>query len=271
MTQERRSASQEPPSSAFQNIYQSYFQTLRWSRLAMAAFWTMAFLFFLWAIPWLPAGMSVEDYSGPVIFTFSLLGGCVLLGGVAITLRSLAWRRRQALAALTTAYDRTAGLHNRRYFLEQVEAECKRSAETGEPFALVLFDLGLAPERGREPEAEVVAGLVHAAGAVLARSSRLSDIMAAMSRTELAVLMPRVSLEDVSRMAWRLGSILHQEMESHLRETRYCLSIRIGMATPFGHDVADSGVLLREAREALTPYSFHRGSQAGEDPQDNAA
>lgn len=262
MTQQPDSVSQEPLCSAFQNMHRSYFQALRWSRLAMAALWTIAFLFFLWAIPWLPSGMSVEEYTSPVIFTFSLLGGCIVLGGVAITLRSLMWRRRQALVAWTTAYEKTTSLRNRRYFLEQLALECERSAETEEPFALVLFDLALTPERGGEPEAEVLAKMMHTVGDVLAKQSRLSDIMAVIGRTELAVLMPGVSPGDTSRVAWRLGSILCREIDTDLREARYRLALRIGMATSFGHNVADAWVLLREAGEGLTPLSLEGGPQA---------
>jgi GGDEF domain-containing protein len=235
----------------------------------MVAFWTLAFLFFLWAIPWLPAGMSVEDYTGPVIFTFSLLGGCILLGGVAITLRSLAWRRRQALVAWTTVYEETTGLRNRRYFLERVGMECERSVQT-HAFALVLFDLTLTPEQGGEPEAEALTHLMRAAGDVLAKHTRLSDIVAVISRTELAVLTPGVSPEAASRAAQRLGLILGLGMENTLGKAGYRLGLRVGVAG-FGPDAADAGSLLRAARTRLTPISLEGDPQAGETAQADAA
>jgi diguanylate cyclase (GGDEF)-like protein len=254
----------------FQSLYGSYFQTMRWSRLAMAAFWTVSLLFFLWAIPWLPAGMSVEDYTGPVIFTFSLLGGCVLLGGVAITLRSLAWRRRQALVALTTVYEETTGLRNRRYFLERVALECERSVETKASFAVILFDLALTPEQGGESEEEALVKLMRSAGEVLAKHSRLSDIVAVIGRTELALLASGVSPQAATRAAHRLGYILGRDMETALGKARYQLGLRVGVA-PFGSDTGDAGSLLRAARTGLTPVSLEGSPQAGETAQADAA
>lgn len=270
MSEQRDSTSWEPRSSAFQNLYRSYFQTLKWSRLAMAAFWTVVFFFFLWALPWLPAGMSAEDYTGPVIFTFSLLGGCILLGGVAITLRSLAWHRRQALVAWTTVYEETTGLRNRRYFLERVGLECERSAGTGVSFAVVLFDLTLTPEQGGEPEAETVTEIMRTAGDVLAKHTRLSDIVAVIGRTELAVLTPGVSAQAASSTAQRLGLILGLGMETTLDKAGYRLALSLGVA-PFGPDVPDAGSLLREARARLAPVSLEGGSQAAEASQADAA
>jgi diguanylate cyclase (GGDEF)-like protein len=236
----------------------------------MAAFWTMAVFFFLWAIPWLPAGMSTEDYSGPVIFTFSLLGGCILLGGATITLRSLAWRRRQALVALTTVYEETTGLRNRRHFLERVALECERYAETGTAFALVLFDLNLTPEQGGEPEAEALTKLMHSAGEVLAKHSRLSDMVAVIGRTELALLASGVAPQAATRAAHRLGSILGRDMESNLAKAGYRLGLKVGVA-PFGPEAGDAGSLLGMARERLSPIPLEGGPEAAGTAQAGAA
>jgi len=250
-------------------LYQSYFLTLRWSRLAMVAFWTLAALFFLWAIPWLPAGMSVEDYSTEVAFTFFLLGGCVLLGGVAITLRTLAYRRRQALVAWTTVYDETTGLRNRRYFLERLRLECEQAAKRRSHFALILF--ALRPANGCSPrDAHSTATALRSAGQVLASQTRLSDMVAVIGPRELVVLTPGLEPDAAEPAAHRLGRILLREVKGWADKPDQRPTLRVGVAV-FGGETTEPGALLRAARSHLVPIAGESEPPASVQPQQDAA
>ena len=55
----------ESPSS----IYKSYFRTLFLSRLALLAFWACFAYFIVWAIPWIPGGLTAGDYSLELLAT----------------------------------------------------------------------------------------------------------------------------------------------------------------------------------------------------------
>jgi diguanylate cyclase (GGDEF)-like protein len=232
-------------------LHHAYSLALRWSRLAMAAFWTLALLFFLWAIPWLPAGMSAEDYSTQVAFTFSLLGACVLLGGVAMTLRALAYRRREALVAWTTVYDETTGLRNRRYFLERLRLECEQAAERSSDFALILF--ALKPTGGAPAQQDQgSAAALRSAGKVLASHTRIGDMVAVIGPRELAVLTPGLGTGTAELTAHRLSRILLREVEGWADDPQKRSGLRVGVAV-FGGETTEPAALLRAARSQLVP------------------
>ncbi|MGB6837849.1 MAG: diguanylate cyclase [Dehalococcoidia bacterium] len=250
-------------------LYRSYFLALRWSRLAMVAFWTLAALFFLWAIPWLPAGMSVEDYSTEVAFTFSLLGACILLGGVAITLRIFAHRRRQALVAWTTLYDETTGLRNRRYFLERLKLECEQAAERRSQFALILFALEPVHERSPRQDQSTTAAL-RSAGQVLASRTRLSDLVAVIGPRELVVLTPGLGPDAAEPAAHRLGRILLREVKGWADKPDQRPTLTVGVAV-FGGETTEPGDLLRAARSHLVSIAGESEPPASVQPKQDAA
>ncbi len=250
-------------------LHQSYFLTLKWSRLAMAAFWTVAVLFFLWAIPWLPAGMSVEDYSAQVAFTFSLLGGCALLGGAAMTLRAIAHRRREALVAWTTVYDETTGLRNRRYFLERLRLECEQAAERSSDFALILF--ALRPTGGPSVQQDQsTAAALRSAGKVLAGHTRLSDMVAVIGPRELVVLTPGLGPGVAEPTAHRLSRILLREVEEWADKPQKHPGLRVGVAV-FGGETTEPAALLRAARSQLVPILGESELPAAVQPQRDVA
>jgi diguanylate cyclase (GGDEF)-like protein len=269
MSQNPESTSVGPRVGPIAQLYQSYFRALRWSRLSMAAFWTVAVLFFLWAIPWLPGGMSVEDYSPGVIFTFSVLGSCILLGGFAITLRTLAHRRRQALVAWTTVYDETTGLRNRRYFLERLRLECEQAAERRSHFGVILF--AFEPAHGGSPrEAQSTTAALRSAGQVLASQTRLSDIVAVIGPRELVVLTPGLGLGAAEPTAQRLGRVLFRKVEGWADKPDQQPTLRVGVAV-FGGETTEPGDLLRAARSHLVPIGGESEPPAAVQPQQDVA
>ncbi|MDH5200937.1 MAG: diguanylate cyclase, partial [Candidatus Bathyarchaeota archaeon] len=191
------------------------------------------------------------------------------LGGVAITLRTLAHRRREALVAWTTVYDETTGLRNRRYFLERLRLQCEQAAERRSHFALILF--ALKPADGRSPrEDQSTTAALRSAGKVLASHTRLSDMVAVIGPRELVVLTPGLGPDIAEPTAHRLGRILLREVKGWADKPEQQPALRVGVAV-FGGETTEPGALLRAARSHLVPIAGQGEPPASVQPQQDAA
>lgn len=244
MDEQVRASTPDPSPGAGSHIYRSYFRALKWSRLAMACFALLAALFVLWAIPWVPGGMSTEDYNEEVVLTFYLLGASIAAASVAVTFRILAAKRRAALMAWVAVYDEATGLYNRRYFMERVALECQRAALQDAAFSILLF--AVVPSRaGEEGSARVTAEAMRMAGDRLALETRPTDLVGMAGPAELVVFAEGATRQAAWRVAQRLG-------ESVTRRIDPGLEVLVG-AAQFGSRLSDPDELLQAARASLTP------------------
>lgn len=128
--------------------------------------------------------------------------GCVL-GDVVERMRDEAERER--VAAVT---DELTGLHNRRYFTEQLVSAMANAKRHGEPLSCVMFDIDhfkSVNDTWGHAHGDVVLQVV----ARLARASvRAGDIVARVGGEEFVVLLPRCAYHDAVRRADELRSIV---------------------------------------------------------------
>ena len=212
------------------------------------AFWVATAYFFVWAIPWfravpwLPGGLSEEDYTEQVTLTLIFGGLCVILGVGTLILREHLRRTREALLAWTTVYDETTGLYNRRYFFDRLSLECERARRQGATFSLILMRFEHSAGHGRGPSS----GALRRLGAALTRTMRSNDLVALLGGNELAVVAMGVPRKSAPQVVDRLKNAL----QGSLVDSGVHLSLRLGVAT-YGARCRDPSALLRSARHSL--------------------
>jgi len=233
----------ETPQRSGVSLHQRYYALLRRSRFLVVAFWTAMLYFLFWAIPWLPGGLSEEDYTRQVTLTLGLGSVCAALGVGALVVREHLRRTREALLAWRTVYDDATGLYNRRYFYDRLSLECERARRQGATFSLILMRL----EHGTGPGCGPSAGALRRLAAALARAARSNDLVAQLGGGELAVVVMGASSKMVPQVADRLRSAL----EGSLVDSGHRLNLRLGAAT-YGARARHPSTLLREARRSLS-------------------
>jgi len=100
--------------------------------------------------------------------------------------------------------DGLTGVKTRRFFLESVQAEWKRSARAGRPFSLVLMDLDRFKEINDEMghlEGDLVLARV---GRLLEQKCRQSNVVARYGGDEFVILMPETGVEQAHTLSERL-------------------------------------------------------------------
>jgi len=241
----------ESENRVYSRLSGSYAFALKWSRLTAAGFAVAAALFLVWVTPWMQVGMRPQDYNGKVVFTLLLLTVAFSLATLSLLLRGVAAKRRQTLAAWSAVFDQTTGLHNRRFFIDRLTLECDRGdSQIG--FALLLFRFEVverAGSPGRPPRPDVL----RAAGHLLAREARSSDVVAVMSRTDLAVLATPVDQQSTNRLLDRFEQVLaSQLLAAQQWERKGQVTIQAGLAC-YGASGTEPLHLLDAARESLHP------------------
>jgi diguanylate cyclase (GGDEF)-like protein len=100
--------------------------------------------------------------------------------------------------------DGLTGVKTRRFFLESVQAEWKRSARAGRPFSLVLIDLDRFKEINDAMghlEGDLVLARV---GRLLEQKCRQSNVVARYGGDEFVILMPETGVEQAHTLSERL-------------------------------------------------------------------
>jgi diguanylate cyclase (GGDEF)-like protein len=225
------------------NPHRRYHTLLRRSRLTVLAFWAAMAYFLFRAIPWLPGGLSEDDYNAQLTATLVLGGVCAALGIGALVFRENLRRTREAVLAWSTVYDDTTGLYNRRYFYDRLALECERARRQSTTFSLILMRLehSAGSKRGPSPSA------LRRLAAALTRAARSNDLVALLGGNELAVVAMGVSGKALSPVADRLKTAL----EGSLNDSGERLDLRLGVAS-YGSRSRHPSVLLRAARQSLS-------------------
>ncbi len=244
---------------AYSRLTGSYTFASKWSRLTFVGFGAAALVFVAWITPWVGLGMQPQDYSPNVVFTLLLLTTCGALAGISMLLRNIATKRKEAMVAWTSVFDEVTGLRNRRFFGDRLSMECERSGDRN--FGVLLFEFELQ-DRGstdrRAPRPEVL----RAAGHLLTRETRNSDVVAVLSRSDLAVLATPLDPGSLTRLLQRIGRVLLAELPDIQRpEPNGKVGIKMAIAC-YGIDGTDPLHLLRAARESLRPLESAARGQA---------
>jgi diguanylate cyclase (GGDEF)-like protein len=239
------------PEHGYREVRRSYLTATRWSRFAMGAFWILFAAFLLWAVPVFPWGMSSADYSPQVLAGLILLGACPGVTAIALLSRSIAAQRREALVAWGSIHDRTTGLRNREFFLERLKLQCELGRDLKEYQAsLMLVTVEEKPRDGRKAQ-PVTDEVFRRIAAHVARQLRPSDLLAAISTTELAILVAAGSEVTLAAVASRIEHSLEMRIRGLIGEAARQLVVRIGCAS-FESDAPEPEAMLESARSSLT-------------------
>ena len=238
------------------SLYKSYFRALYLSRVALLAFWACFAYFVVWAIPWVPGGLSPSDYSLELITTLVVAGSCMFLGLITATLRSTVRQKREALVAWTAVYDETTGLHNRRYFYDRLSLECERSQRHGIPFSILLLEVRYpGPRKGRRAVRANRAALQPAAELVK-NLTRSTDLVALISEGEFAVLLAGAQQEVARQLAERVRQSVNAVLPKLAAgdDPAAVAVAEVGVGT-YGKDGTTPEALIEAAQSALSSPS----------------
>jgi GGDEF domain-containing protein len=223
------------------SIHRSYYAWLRLSRLAMAGFAITAVLFFLWAIPWLPSGMSTSDYTPEMAFTMYLIGGTALLGLTGLAFNHLAHRRQATLMAWSAVYDQKTGLYNRAYLYNLLSLECDRSLESKSAFSLLVFQF--------HGGSSVTPDSLRSLAEVIRRTIRSTDVVALLSDSELAVLALDLRKKQRTALIAKLDKLILGSLPKFTGSKD--VQVLTGAAT-YGADGEEPGAIIQAARSSAT-------------------
>ena len=168
---------------------------------------------------------------------------------VARTLEALLMAHRRSQQRVYS--DPLTGLHNRRFFENQLGLELERSLRTGQPLALLFVDLDhfkrVNDERGHEVGDLV---LQHAARLMLQHLRRIDQVFR-WGGEEFALLLPGTGRDDAMHTADRLRGVIERTPLILPGDGRVPLTVSIGVALAPEHAQGGERALLRHADQAL--------------------
>jgi diguanylate cyclase (GGDEF)-like protein len=176
----------------------------------------------------------------------------MILGLIAVNLRSQARHKREALVAWTAVYDETTGLYNRHYFYERLSLECERSQRHSIHFALVILEMRY-PQCGLDHRAVQANRAALRPAAELVKSlTRTTDVVAMLSEREFAVLLVGAREDVAAQMGERLRQSVNARLPSLLASSDPSVwpTVEAGVAI-YGDGGCTPESLLDAARAAL--------------------
>lgn len=239
---------------AFNRVYKSYHRVSRWSRILTVILWALVLVVFLWLVPWLPFGLSPNDYSLEVTLALVLLGMCPAITAVVLLTKGTVKQRREALAAWSSIHDGQTGLRNKEYFLERLKVQCQLGRELTEyrlGVILVKVEEALEDGKGMGPPDEKVFRLL---GMSISNQMRPADLVAAIGETEIGILVSAASPAGLEIVSERMRRSLHKELETMTGRRGSRLMIEMGVALE--EKEAEPQSLLDAARASLKVISI---------------
>ncbi len=239
------------------SLLQEYNRAKAFRRAMLYIFFTVFVLTVFWAIPWLPYGLSVQDYNRrtELLVALGLMASISAFG--AVYMRDVSQRFEQTLLTWTTVHEGLSDLRRREYFYERVVIECQRAKTTGTTFAVIAL-------RFRKVEAEASPEMLATALHAIEPHLGVNDRVAALASHEIGIMSFNVEAEPMRFLAKRLEDVLAEAVAggdaSH---------ISVGWAV-YGVDGVEAGPLVGMARMRLqknatvaaVPQTPSNGAQA---------
>ena len=227
------------------SIHQGYYRWLRLSRLAMAAFFALALMFLIWAMPWANTGLDADDYTPELAFTVYLLGSTAIFGLLSLTFKELARRSKESLMAWSAVYDIGTGLHNRTYMYDRISLECARAERGGDVFSVITLQILIASSHLETAVSLSKEALLDIADTVDSLTHP-ADLVARLSGSELGIVAIGVDKDNRRAIVERLRSAIAADLPRVLGGPS-ASEVKAGVAT-FGIDGKDSAALVKAAR-----------------------
>jgi GGDEF domain-containing protein len=220
-------------------LLRSYQKAQFWRRLILAAFFTVFVATILYTIPWLPYGLTEEDYNHQVQFMVILMLMAVCLGFAAVYLRDIGNRVEQTMLTWNTVNDGLSDLRRREYFFDRIVLECSRAALTHQPFTIVALRLTVP----QSTDSEKIARSIKALEPVV----REYDCLSSLGPHEIAVLAHGIGQDEAPVLANNLAQLVTEAFPEIPVKDDEVIS---GYAV-FDVDANDAGALIGIARERL--------------------
>jgi hypothetical protein len=235
-------------------LLRSYEKAQFWRRLIIAAFFTVFVATILYTVPWLPYGLTTDDYNDQVQFMVILMLMAVCLGFAAVYLRDIGNRVEQTMLTWNTVNDGLSDLRRREYFFDRIVLECSRAGLTNDRFTIVTLRLTVP----LSSDTEKITRAIKALEPVV----REYDCLSSLGPHEIAVLAHGIGEDEAPVLANNLAQLVtgaYPEMPVTDDE------VVSGYAV-FDVDSNDAGTLIGIARERLM-----RNRQKAVDEEKNAA
>lgn len=231
------SRSESPGPGRSSGLLRSYHKALFWRRLILASFFTVFVATMLYVIPWLPYGLSVDDYNSRITFLLILMLIGSLLAFAAVYLRDISNRVEQTMLTWKSVNDGLVDMRHREYFFDRVAIECSRSGATQEEFTIVTLRL---PSAAFDDGARISRAIQ-----ALEPVVRDYDCLSSLGPHEIAVLAHGVGQANAAGLSQRLAQIAAGTLDSTVTQR-----VVAGHAV-FDADASEAGSLIAIARERL--------------------
>jgi GGDEF domain-containing protein len=156
----------------------------------------------LWVMPWVPWGLTNEDYPEGAGVAVALAFGAWIAGFGAVYLRDQTNRYEQTLVTFSSVHDELGDLRRREYFYERAVIECMRSERNGVSFGVFAIRFGMGESVN---SAETATALEALAGLI-----RQTDSLAALGPQEVGVVAAGMGSREAPGFAYRLKSTLEK-------------------------------------------------------------
>ena len=235
-------------------LQRSYNRTRVFRRFMLVVFFSIFVAVVLWAIPWLPYGLAVEDYNDRLTLLMLLVLAASVSAFGAVYMRDLSDRMEQTVLTWATVHDGLSDMRRREYFYDRIVAECENThtPDTNQ-FTVVALRMEKAPE-GDE------AASMEKAMEQVGNTITDTDFLAILGPHEIGVMSLRTGFAEAAAFAERLRSHLASSLQDGS-------GVRAGWSV-YPQDGNEAAVLLGIARERLWPVGANRKVVPVPDPQD---
>jgi GGDEF domain-containing protein len=227
-----------------------------WRKAMFISFALIFVAILFWAIPWLPYGLSVEDYDDRVTLLMVLIILASLTAFGTVYHRDLGRRIEQNIVTWSTVHEGLGDLRQREYFYDRIILECDRASIDHSEFTVVA--LRLNDDAGGPVGLEASERILR----VLAPMAEESDCLAALGPHEIGILAPKTDGAHAAALAERLRSLVALSTDSPLQ-------VRVGWSV-YPADGGEAGGLVGLARQRLlasTPASAQKPPEPKSDIQ----
>lgn len=191
------------------------------------------------------------DLVVPVVF-FS--GAVFVLLVTSISLQTAADIQRIAILEEENVTDPLTGIYNRRYMDRRLKEEVARANRYGFPLSVLLLDIDHFKQLNDRCGHHFGDVVLNAVGQAIAKSARISDVVARYGGEEILVIAANTETADAVQFAERLRGHVEQLNLDELAHDDPCgistLTVSVGVAG-LSREVSTADLLIEEADSAL--------------------
>ena len=241
----------EPARARFSRVQASHWGKALVGLLAMGAATVLTVALAIWVIPWVPIGMTQDDYSPAVLVAVVLAMISTLMSFIAALARGSASGSLELAELLQSLLGMHMRLRNRQQFHNRLARECRRAQrERRSWLSLILVQV---PE-GKDRDGSSSAHALEHVGHTLTATVRAGDIVRVAGDNEIGVLAIGADVKARDVISARLRRALAAVSGDSTKEggssaTRQAL---LGAST-FGPDGTEPEILLMAARSSFAP------------------